>query len=60
MLDRRYRLDERVGRGGTATVYRGTDIILQRQVAVKVFHPDARDGALLERRAREMRLAAVS
>ena len=60
VLDRRYRLEERVGRGGSATVYRGTDTILQRPVAVKVFNPDARDGALLERRAREMRLAAVA
>jgi serine/threonine protein kinase len=53
-------LDEQVGRGGSATVYRGTDTILRRQVAVKVFHPDPPDVVLTERRAREMRLAAAA
>ncbi len=35
----RYDLREEIGRGGMATVYRGYDSILKRDVAVKVLHP---------------------
>ncbi|WP_420121387.1 serine/threonine-protein kinase, partial [Nakamurella sp.] len=59
VLDGRYRLDEAAGRGGSATVYRATDTVLGRRVAVKVFHPDQPGTEVSERRAREMRLAAA-
>ena len=35
----RYEVIERVGDGGMATVYRGTDRVLRRDVAIKVMHP---------------------
>ncbi|MBN2529407.1 MAG: serine/threonine protein kinase [Deltaproteobacteria bacterium] len=35
----RYELREEIGRGGMATVYRGYDSTLKREVAVKVLHP---------------------
>jgi len=36
LLDDRYRLDEQIGTGGMADVFRGTDELLNRRVAVKV------------------------
>lgn len=36
----RYRADAVVGRGGMANVYRGTDIRLQRRVAIKALRPE--------------------
>jgi tRNA A-37 threonylcarbamoyl transferase component Bud32 len=35
----RYRLDERLSIGGTGAVYRGHQITLKRDVAVKILHP---------------------
>jgi DNA-binding response OmpR family regulator len=39
VLDGKYRLDEKIGSGGFATVYRGEQLALKRPVAVKVFRP---------------------
>ncbi|MFG1811564.1 serine/threonine-protein kinase [Streptomyces sp. NPDC049040] len=41
VLDERYRLDEVLGAGGTADVFRAMDLKLRREVAVKVFRPGA-------------------
>jgi serine/threonine protein kinase len=40
VLAGRYRLEEMLGSGGAAEVFRATDELLQRQVAVKVFRVD--------------------
>ncbi|MDP2661355.1 MAG: protein kinase [Dehalococcoidia bacterium] len=40
ILSGRYQLAEIVGKGGMATVYKATDLKLQRTIAVKVIHPD--------------------
>jgi serine/threonine protein kinase len=58
VLDGRYRLEALVGLGGTATVYRGTDDLLGRTVAVKVFAPHLTDPVMLTRQRQEMRVVA--
>lgn len=60
VLNNRYRLLEMVGSGGMAVVYRGVDLLLQRQVAVKVLRESfAGDPAFLARFQREARAAAA-
>jgi eukaryotic-like serine/threonine-protein kinase len=39
LLDRRYELEERIGAGGFSEVWRATDRVLRRPVAVKMLHP---------------------
>jgi serine/threonine-protein kinase len=59
LVDGRYRIDERVARGGMATVYRATDARLDRTVALKVMHPSfAEDPDFVARFTREARAAA--
>ena len=58
-LDDRYRLDAVVGAGGMSTVYRAFDVVLQRQVAIKLMHREiASDSDQLERFRREARSVA--
>ncbi|OLF14860.1 hypothetical protein BU204_24820 [Actinophytocola xanthii] len=57
MLGDRYRLGAVLGRGGSATVYAATDVLLGREVAVKVCHP-AGDPTHPHRFAAEARLLA--
>jgi serine/threonine protein kinase len=58
VLDGRYRLEALIGLGGTATVYRATDDMLGRTVAVKVFAPHLTDPVMLTRQRQEMRVVA--
>ncbi len=51
LADGRYVLDERLGGGGTADVYRALDTRLNRSVAIKLFRPGA--GTSAEHRFRE-------
>ncbi len=58
-LNRRYRLEARIGSGGMSTVYLATDETLERQVAIKLMNREvAGDSDLLERFRREARAVA--
>jgi serine/threonine protein kinase len=55
-----YRLEERIGRGGMAQVFRAWDERLDRQVALKILGPElAEDPVFRERFIRESRAAAA-
>ena len=59
LLDGRYYLERRLGRGGMGTVYSATDQALERRVAVKVIREDLVGSAdAAERFRREARVAA--
>jgi serine/threonine-protein kinase len=59
VLNKRYQLLERLGKGGMAIVYRAQDLMLERQVAVKVLREDfSGDPAFQERFRREAKAAA--
>jgi len=59
VLAGRYRLEEPVGQGGMAQVYRATDQVLNRTVAVKVMAPHlTRDPKFVRRFEREAQAAA--
>ena len=40
LFDGRYRIEQRVGRGGTATVYRARHVALDQPRALKLIHPE--------------------
>jgi serine/threonine protein kinase len=55
-----YRLDEQIGWGGMAVVYRALDVRLDRWVALKILAPEiARDGSFRQRFISESRAAAA-
>ncbi|MBJ7453724.1 MAG: serine/threonine protein kinase, partial [Blastococcus sp.] len=60
VLEGRYRLEERVARGGMSTVYSATDLRLHKTVAVKVMAEHlAHDPTFVDRFTREARAAAM-
>jgi serine/threonine protein kinase len=55
----KYELQERLGQGGVAEVWRALDTQLQRNVAIKLLHPDLReDQNFIQRFKREAQLIA--
>jgi serine/threonine-protein kinase len=59
VLNARYRLDQKIGQGGFAAVYLGTDLLLERRVAIKVLNPAlTEDASFLERFFKEAKAIA--
>ncbi|MGW4484617.1 PASTA domain-containing protein [Amycolatopsis sp. NPDC004368] len=59
LLERRYRVDRLLARGGMSSVYRGVDTRLDRAVAIKIMDPRfADDRSFVDRFVREARSAA--
>lgn len=59
VFNNRYRLDGKLGEGGMATVYCGTDTLLRRRVAIKVLRPQyASDQEFVRRFYQEAESAA--
>jgi serine/threonine-protein kinase len=54
LLNNRYQVEEKVGQGGFGAVYKARQVAANREVALKVLHPDmARDQNLVARFRRE-------
>src|SRR5215470_7992636 len=59
VLAGKYRIDERLSEGGMGTVYRGTHVLMDKTVAIKVLRPSlAADEKIVARFSREARAAS--
>ncbi len=59
ILAEKYRIDERLSEGGMGAVYRGTHVLMDKTVAIKVLHPSlAADEKIVARFSREARAAS--
>jgi len=60
VLNERYRIEELLGEGATATVYRAIDLRLQRSVAVKVLFPHVHETTRKRFQAEALAVAKLS
>ncbi|HUS28037.1 MAG TPA: serine/threonine-protein kinase [Kofleriaceae bacterium] len=59
VLDQRYEIRSQLGKGGMGSVYRGWQLSVDREVAIKVIHPKlSNDRSAVKRFLREARLAS--
>ena len=58
LLNERYRLEDEIGRGGMGIVYRGWDMLLQRDVAIKLLSQKSLGSGGAKRLINEARIIA--
>jgi eukaryotic-like serine/threonine-protein kinase len=59
VLDGRYRIDDKLAEGGFGAIYRALDLVMGREVALKVLHRElASDAKMVERFRREATILA--
>src|SRR3982750_2532160 len=59
LLADKYRVEELISQGGMGTVYRGTHVLMDKTVAIKVLNPSlAADDKIVARFSREARAAS--
>lgn len=56
-LGERYRLNQKIGQGGMATVFRATDLELGEEIAIKVFNQTIDDEQAMARFRQELKLS---
>ena len=60
IIDGRYQLEQLIAAGGMASIYKGSDLRLDRPVAVKIMHPHlANDEEFVNRFIREAKATAA-
>jgi eukaryotic-like serine/threonine-protein kinase len=60
LLNNRYQLEERLGSGGMAVVYRARDLMLERYVAIKILRESFSDDPSFQERFRQEAKAAAN
>ncbi len=60
LLSKRYQLEELLGRGGMAAVYKARDLMLERTVAIKILRPEYSVDAVFRERFRQEAKAAAN
>ena len=60
ILNKRYQLLDERGKGGMAFVYRARDLMLERDVAIKILREDYSDDAIFQERFRQEAKAAAN
>src|ERR1044071_9006433 len=60
VLNNRYQLLERLGRGGMSDVFRARDLMLERYVAIKVLHENYSNDESFQKRFRQEARAAAN
>jgi serine/threonine-protein kinase len=60
ILSDRYRLDKKLGEGGMAIVFQGTDLMLERTIAIKILKEDFSSSQAFQQRFKEEARAAAN